>query len=486
MIIRGPASYDDITKTFNLAVVDDRQRLRDQVRMLENALARMDEDATVKAVVVGDSKGKLIVRDGVHTVGVRPPVGLDVCVGDSVFLNRKTGAIMERIEEPGRHGQVLKVKALDGDHGIELELQNGASGYARHNRKDLKVGDRVTMDETGCVVTHVLPSERQALVYAEETGVTWDDIGGQADAKRALIETIEEPYKHQDLYEKYGKKPAKGVLLHGPPGNGKTMLAKAVATSLASVHGAGARAGGFIYVKGPEVLNKFVGASEGAVRGIFASARQFEKENGYPAVICIDEADALVPRRGMHANEGMERTIVPQFLAEMDGLDATGAVVLLLTNRPDALDPAVVRDGRIDRKIRVARPTRDDAKEIVVGVLKGRLTTIPEDLTTRVVDEVWGGKYPVLMIRSKSKLGDRRLGLEKFVSGAMIVGIVERATQLAIRRDVASGKESGIGEADIIEAVRETWRELSRLDHTDVVLENISPNENVQIESIAT
>ena len=487
-----PRGFASFSSAFALEPTDDRQMMREHLLQLQDALNRVQEGAIMIGSVVGETGGKLIVRDGQHVIAVKPPIRLDVKRGDQVFLT-KDGAIAGRVEQSAAHGQMLKVLRLDGAHGLEIEVAGGGRGYASHNRgPGIKVGDRVTLDQTGCVVTHVLGPPPTELVYADETGVSWQDIGGQAEAKRALIEAIEEPYRHPDLYKKYGKRPTRGILLHGSPGCGKTMLAKAVATSLATMHGASARAGGFIYVKGPEVLNKWVGASEAGVRAIFAAARQFQKENGYPAVVCIDEADAILARRGGQEHEGMERTIVPQFLAEMDGLDDSGAIVLLLTNRPDVLDGACVRDGRVDRRVKVGRPTEGEACEIVHSSLNGKAITSAQvaavdaqtGLANIVAAEIWSGKYPVLMVRTPKGTKDRRIGLDAFASGAMLVGVVERATQLALRRAIDEGKDTGIGEDDIRAAVRLARAELHGCDHSGVILENCSINEDVRIEEI--
>jgi proteasome-associated ATPase len=473
MTIRGPATFFD--PGFRPSPQDEAARWRSHANQLEQAIQRLQEKPCNVGAVIGEDAGKLILRDGPHTVSIRPPVGIDVKKGDVVYVTGE-GQILGRVLNPARFGRAREVKRLDADGGAEVAEHDGQLLYVVYNGFDLKVGDRVLLDAGESVVVHVMPGMPTELVYGESTHVTWDDIGGQDEAKRALREAIEEPRQHPELYAKYGKRPTRGVLLHGPPGTGKTLFAKAVATAMAQSRGGKAHPGGFIYVKGPEVLNKFVGASEAGVRGIFQSAREFAKRAGYPAVICIDEADALLGKRGADIVEGMEKTVVPQFLAEMDGLDDTGAIVLLLTNRPEAIDAACLRDGRVDRKVKVGRPTREESVQIVKVALASRYSRPADVLAVAAVEAVWSGKYPVAMARMR-KASDLRIGLDAFVSGAMLVGIVEKATQAAICRDIAAGGvASGIGSDDILLAVQQTRRELDGQDHTNVVLEAVGRN----------
>ena len=268
--------------------------------------------------------------------------------------------------------------------------------------------------------------------------------------QRQLREAIEDPVLHAKLYKTFGKKPCKGIALHGPAGCGKTMLARAAATALAKVHGKKAAPSGFQYVKGPELLHGIVGSSEGNVRALFAASRNHFAEHGYPALIFLDEADGLLTARGRTPWEGMERTVVPMFLAEMDGLEGTGATVLLATNRPDTIDPAFMRDGRIDRKIEIRRPNEAECADIFAKCLKGKPAQlgIPE-LAAR---ELFDGRH---FLRTREVPADglvaspyggnqttrrERVPLSSMVSGAMVAGIVDRAAQRALRFAIAHPK----------------------------------------------
>lgn len=308
---------------------------------------------------------------------------------------------------------------------------------------ELKPGDRVILDEYDSFILSVLPRKNEGYAVPE-TGVTWDDIGGNHTAKQAMIEAIEFPHKYKELYEFYGTRGAKGILLYGPPGCGKTMLGKAAASSIGSAEG-------FIYCKGPEVLDPYVGVAEATVRSLFNRARRFKEETGNPAVIFIDEAEALLGNRGQFYAH-MEKTIVPTFLAEMDGVEDSGAVVVLSTNRSMSLDPAIVRDGRIDRKVEIARPNLDDSKDILLTHLRhSPINGNCDDLAKKVVDDVWEA-----MFFHQGKPYEMKL----YVSGAMLAGIVEKAKMNAIRRDIKNNTKLGIGIDDLGAGLVQTIQEM--------------------------
>ncbi|MBI4415234.1 MAG: AAA family ATPase [Candidatus Kerfeldbacteria bacterium] len=344
---------------------------------------------------------------------------------------------------------------------------NGKLGTA------LEKGDRVVLDGSATVIVRNLGKEDERFSFAAETSVSWAEIGGLEEAKRQMIEAVELPHSNQDLFRYYGKRPIKGVLLYGPPGCGKTMLGKATATSLARIYNGGKASAGFIYIKGPEILDKFVGVAEATIRQIFQRARKHKETHGYPAVVFIDEADAILARRGSGVSSDVERTIVPMFLTEMDGLEESGALVILATNRPDILDPAVVRDGRIDRKIRIDRPTPKSATEIFLLALK----RVPlskgyshEELAELGSAEIFSPRRVFYQVCTN---GNGTLGftLGHTVNGGMIVSVVDQATSIAMHRDLAAKKKQGLRKEDIVTAVDAVERQNRDLNHSDELAE---------------
>jgi proteasome-associated ATPase len=448
---------------------EERDYLRRELERAQKDLERVGTKPTANAVVIHADGDRLTVRAGNQVVNIPAPQGehgirsgslIEVAVeGCAAIRSFKgmygTGAVMtvkrvhpERnayeLEGPGMPGTVSVFSAIDG----------------------VRVGDRVLTDESHCTILTNLGKAPSEMAFAEETGVAWDDVGGQAEAKRALREAIEEPFTHAATYKKFGQSPSKGILLWGPPGNGKTMLGKAAASAVSKLHGASGKSGGFIYVKGPEVLNMFVGASEAGVRRIFQAARAHKEAHGYPAVVFIDEADALVGKRGAGLHEGMERTIVPQFLAEMDGLEESGAFVLLATNRPDAIDAAVLRPGRVDRKVEVGPPSKDDFADIIRRALGGKPVVdkvTPEYLAQLAAEDAFTS-CPLFKLMSKSK-EPFTVHLGSFASGAMAVGVVAQATQEALRRHLAGPSEGdGISSDDVLAAVKQAAGETRVVD----------------------
>lgn len=384
-------------------------------------------------------------------------VPVDYAVGDEVRISAQTMAILSKVEVGERTGEIVVLKSVSEDKRYG-EIDRTGSPRRIVLPMPCEASDRVVVDMSATMALENLGADQGACVFGEATNVRWEDIGGLAEAKRLLREAVEGPVLKAAQFARFGKRPTRGVLLFGPPGNGKTLLGKATATSLAELHGKESSASAFHYVKGPELLNMYVGNTEANIRAMFDGARRHKKRHGFPAVIFIDEADAILGLRGgmRGMGGGMERTIVPQFLAEMDGLEDTGAIVLLATNRPDVLDPAVVRDGRIDRRIRVGRPTPEDAKEILTRVLASRpLGMDVEEATGTLVSELYSKRYVLAKIvrESKGMLTDK-LTLSHVLSGAMLVGVVERAVSAALSRDAEV-----VEEYDLKRAVVETFNE---------------------------
>ena len=351
-----------------------------------------------------------------------------------------------------------------------------------------EVGDRLLVDAECHVAIRNLGPDESKFSFQGVTGIAWDQIGGLHLAKDTLKEAIELPFKFPELYKRYNKKIVKGVLLYGPPGCGKTLLAKATATALSKVHNRTQTDTGFIYVKGPEMLDRFVGNTEAQVRSLFARARKHHKKNGYPAVIFIDEADAILGKRGSRPNMGIESTVVPQFLAEMDGLDETGAVVLLATNRPDSLDSAVTRDGRIDRKVRVTRPNQKEAEEIFKLYLTGQPIheLSVDEMAAQAAAYLYSDAYTMYDLFSDNR-NRIQFKLANMVNGAMIAGMVDKATTIALRREIDSMGNvydvHGISLDDMHQAANAIYTQNFHLNHEEEVQEYVEA-QNFQVAHI--
>lgn len=335
---------------------------------------------------------------------------------------------------------------------------------------NLKQGDEVLLHpKTYQIVEHIGKPPLEVSRFAPESvpNVKWEEIGGLEDAKMDLIEAIEMPFKNKELFAFYKKKQVKGILLSGPPGCGKTMLGKAAATSIATIHKAESTRTGFLYVKGPEILNQYVGQTEQTIRDIFDDARRHHEEHGYPAIIFLDEADAILAARGTR-NVGIGNTIVPQFLTEMDGLEESSAIVIIATNRPDVLDPAIVRDGRVDRKVAVTRPTKESATEILSLNLKNipvENGVLLEDLATEVAEIMYDADLYV----------NEKLRLRDCINGAMLANTVNLAVSSAIQRDIRMKSDgSGVTMEDLKTAIERVRQQSYGVKHD---LENVNISE---------
>lgn len=444
----------------------EEDRLRYELQQANATIARAREKpqliGTVGCVLPGQ---RAIVYWLAFQFSIKVPDGCES--GKQVLIAAESNSVLETLPDHVSFGAVVTVVGLTGHDILYDAGMAKASAFLPASVK-ARVGDKVQLDPTANVVLRNIGNEEpEDYVVRKSPGVSWEDIGGLDDAKEALREAIEYPITHAATYKAYGQKPSKGVLLSGPAGVGKTLLGKAVATALAR----DGDASGFIYVKAAEILNRFVGASEGNIRGLFQRARAHHEKTGNPAVLFIDEADAVLGRRdGEGLTMAITQTTVTMFLAEMDGLEDSGCFVMLSTNRPNSLDPAVVRDGRIDRKIHIGRPDEPAARRILGLALRGReLNHDASALTDRAIEMMFADSASLYELTFQH--GSEMVRMRDALNGALIAGIVNRATKKAIRRDRDTDMISGIQVEDMEFAVRESYGELALAQHPELIQE---------------
>lgn len=469
--------FENLVRTYDgnkMSATDTIQRLESTIGVARQTIVdqkKLLDQLTQAPLLVGtviEISGKYALvsaSSGLYEV-LAPASGKKIIAGDSVVLSIETSQIIRKAPF-GTTGAVVTVKALGHNNHCTVETHEGSTSVNCGQFK-VEAGQEVVLDSTHNVIVGKHESTKIEYEVEAETGVTWNDIGGLVDAKKAMIEAIELPFRYPELYRYYGKKPVKGIELFGPPGCGKTMLAKAVVSALRSIHGKEKAQGGFFYVRGPEILNPYVGNSEASIRVLFAKGKKYFKETGIPAVICIDEAESILSKRGSGISSDMEKTIVPMFLAEMDGLEESGVIVLLLTNRADRLDSAVVRPGRIDRRVRVGRPDKKATHDIFKLYLKRvPLKKMGCKAEVHCTARIFDSRYTLYQIHRHS--GDTiNFGLGDVSSGAMIANIVDRATTACLRQDLQIGRRSvgkGLGIDELDAAMDAVYKEVQEDDH---------------------
>lgn len=348
----------------------------------------------------------------------------------------------------------------------------------------IKVGDPLLVDMRTQYAFERLPrSSVEEVVLEEVPNVTYDDIGGLGSQIEILRDSVELPYMHPEVFLEHKLRPPKGILLYGPPGCGKTLIAKAVANSLAKKieeRTGKVTTAYFLNVKGPELLNKYVGETESKLREVFKKARDKASQD-VPVVVFFDEMDSLFRMRGSGISSDMEATVVAQFLSEIDGVESLENVIVIgASNRQDLIDPAVLRPGRLDLKVKVSRPDRDSAREIVKKYLTPDLPLHEEvvarhggdrnEACLKMIDEVIETMYSTgdenKFLEVTYAKGEREIFYFKdFSSGAMLENIVARAKRKAVKRFLEGG-EHGIRASDMIESVREEFKENEDLPNT--------------------
>ncbi|MDA8038162.1 MAG: proteasome ATPase [Actinomycetota bacterium] len=409
--------------------------------------------------------------------------------GQEIVLNESLNVILARDHEQG--GEVVTVAEIleDGKRALCVgradeervaELSEFLAGVR------LRAGDSVLMDpRTGLLLEKLPRPEIEDVVLEEVPDVTYSDIGGLDNQIEDITDAVELPFLHRELFAEYRLPAPKGILLYGPPGCGKTLIAKAVANSLAKKVAEQASddkaRSYFLNIKGPELLNKYVGETERQIRLVFQRAREKAAE-GVPVIVFFDEMDSLFRTRGSGISSDMESTVVPQLLAEIDGVEALRNVIVIgASNREDLIDPAILRPGRLDVKIKIERPDEQAAEQIFGRYLTTDLPLDPDDvkglgggeadkavkaIIERTVAEMYRADPENRFLEVTYQNGDKEiLYFKDFSSGAMIENIVRRAKKLAIKRAIA-GEGRGIRLGDMLESIKQEYKENEDLPNT--------------------
>jgi proteasome-associated ATPase len=421
-------------------------------------------------------------------VSAHPEVDVDVLErGQEVALNESMNVVLARGLEIA--GEVVVIKEMLHDKRRVLVV-----GRADEERvcelagaligERLRSGDHLLMDtRSGLVVERLPRPEVEELVLEEVPDVTYADVGGLDEQIEAIQDAVELPYLYADLFHEHQLQPPKGILLYGPPGCGKTLIAKAVANSLAKrvaeKTGDASTRSYFLNIKGPELLNKYVGETERQIRLIFQRARE-KSEEGVPVIVFFDEMDSLFRTRGTGISSDIESTIVPQLLAEIDGVESLKNVIVIgASNREDLIDPAILRPGRLDVKIKIERPDEEAAAKIFRQYLTAELPLSDEEtaagggpdgaiarMIEAAVARMYAGDDENRFLEVTYQNGDKEvLYFKDFSSGAMIENIVRRAKKLSIKRQIDGGAK-GISTQDMLASITQEFREHEDLPNT--------------------
>jgi proteasome-associated ATPase len=455
---------------------------REHISALREEVDKLTRPPSAYGVIVGkndDGTVDVLTSGRKMRVNLHPEVEHETVErGAEVVLNESFNVVTAR--DPERLGEVVTVKEVldDGIRAVVIgradeervcELADALRGV------HLRSGDTVRLDIRSGLLLEKLPRpEVEDLLLEEVPDITYADIGGLDSQIEQIADAVELPFLHADLFAEYQLPAPKGILLYGPPGCGKTLIAKAVANSLARKVAAatGDEKGRsyFINIKGPELLNKYVGETERQIRLVFQRARE-KSEEGWPVIVFFDEMDSMFRTRGSGISSDMESTIVPQLLAEIDGVEGLRNVIVIgATNREDLIDPAILRPGRLDVKIKIERPSAAAARQIFARYLTDEIPLSPqlglETMIDRTVEEMYRDDEANRFLEVTYQNGDKEVLFYKdFASGAMIENIVRRAKKLAIKRAIAAG-ERGVCLDDLLNSIKQEYKEHEDLPNT--------------------
>lgn len=504
------------------------QDAKAQIEALRTEVEKLTAPPSSYAIFSGmnaDGTGNVYVSGRKMKVSLHPSIRpTELRKGREVVLNEALNVI--EVKGFDSQGEVVRLKdVLEGGRALvtlHFDEEKVAELGDPLLAERLSVRDHLLYDtRSGYVIEKLPKSEAAELVLEEVPDVDYENIGGLQKELEHVRDAVELPFLHPQVFSDYKLSAPKGVLLYGPPGCGKTLIAKAVANSIAKK--LGHRAGKeirsyFLHVKGPELLNKYVGESERQVREVFKKAKE-RAEDGHPVIVFFDEMDALFRTRGTGISSDIESTIVPQFLSEIDGVERLRNVIVIgASNRQDLIDPAVLRAGRLDVKVKVGRPDAAAARDIFSKYISMDLPFADEDLarhggdrqalvdrlTALTVDTMYAASEENKFIEVTYANGEKEvLYFKDFASGALIEGIVSRAKKFAVKRVIAQ-EGSGLRSDDLIRAIREEFKEHEDLPNTTnpddwakiagkkgekiVHIRTISggPAEHRQIETIST
>jgi proteasome-associated ATPase len=474
----------------NDRLVATLKEAREQIVALKEEIDRLAQPPSGFGVVLDTHEDRTV---DVFTGGRKLRVTLspaieveDLRAGQEVRLNEALNIVEVLAYE--RHGDVVLLKELlDESRALVIghtdeERVVMLADPLRHS--PLRAGDSLLVESrSGYAYERVPKAEVEELVLEEVPDIDYAAIGGLRDQIEQIRDAVELPFLHGDLFREHQLKPPKGVLLYGPPGCGKTLIAKAVANSLAKQVAAAGQGEGrsyFLNIKGPELLNKYVGETERHIRLVFQRAREKASE-GTPVIVFFDEMDSIFRTRGSGVSSDVENTIVPQLLSEIDGVEGLENVIVIgASNREDMIDPAILRPGRLDVKIKIQRPDAEAARDIFAKYLTAALPLHPDDLAEhggdpaatvadmiqRVVERMYAESTENRFLEVTYANGDKEvLYFRDFNSGAMIESIVSRAKKMAIKDFLDSGQK-GLRIGHLLAACVDEFKENEDLPNT--------------------